>query len=113
MNNLRNSVRLIGNIGQNPDVKELKSGRKMAKFSLATSETHRDDEGKKVTDTQWHNLVAWGKQADIVAKYLKKGSEIAIEGKLSTNSYTDKDGNKRYSTEIIVNELVMVGGKKD
>ncbi|MBX7205759.1 MAG: single-stranded DNA-binding protein [Bacteroidia bacterium] len=113
MNNLRNSVRLLGHIGQNPDVKELKGGKKMAKFSLATSETYRNAEGEKITDTQWHNLVVWGKQADVVAKYLKKGSEISVEGKLSTRNYTDKEGNKRYSTEIIVNELLMIGGKKD
>lgn len=112
MNQLKNSVRLIGNLGQNPDVKELKNGRLMAKFSIATSESYKDEDGNKVTETYWHNLIAWGKPAEIVSKFLKKGSEVAIEGKLTNNSYTDKDGNKRYSTQVVVNELMMVG-KKD
>ena len=110
---MRNKVTLIGNIGQNPEVKELNGGNKLAKFSLATNETYRNKEGEKVTDTQWHNLTAWGKTAEIVGKYLKKGSEVAIEGKLLNRNYTDKDGVKRYVTEIQVNELVMLGGKKD
>lgn len=110
--NLRNNVRLIGYLGQNPDVKELNAGKKLAKFSLATSETYRDEKGEKITETQWHNLVAWGKTADIAAKYLTKGKEIAIDGKLNTRQYTDKDGNKRYATEIVVNEILMMG-KKD
>jgi single-strand DNA-binding protein len=113
MNNLRNSVRLIGNLGQNPDVKELTGGKKLAKFSIATSETYKDEKGEKVTETQWHNLIVWGKQADTIEKYLKKGSEVAIEGKLNNRNYTDKEGNKRYVTEIIVNEFVLLGGKKN
>ena len=78
MNNLRNNVRLIGNLGMNPDVKELNGGKKLAKFSIATSETYKGEDGEKVTETQWHNLIAWGKQAEIVEKYLKKGNEVAI-----------------------------------
>ncbi len=113
MNTLKNKVQLIGNLGQNPEVKEIKEGRKVAKFSLATNETYKNKEGVKVTDTQWHNLTAWGKTADIVEKYLKKGSEVAIEGKLLNRNYTDKEGVKRYVTEIQVNELVMLGSKKD
>jgi single-strand DNA-binding protein len=113
MNNLRNSVRLIGHLGQNPDVKALNSGKKLAKCSIATSESYKNENGEKVTETQWHNLVAWGKQAEIIEKYLRKGSEVAIEGKLHTRNYNDKEGNKRYLTEIVVNELVMLGGKKD
>jgi single-strand DNA-binding protein len=112
MNNLRNNVRLIGNLGMNPDVKELNGGKKLAKFSIATSETYKGEDGEKVTETQWHNLIAWGKQAEIVEKYLKKGNEVAIEGKISSRNYTDKDGVKRYVTEIIVNDLLMIGGKK-
>ena len=110
---MRNKVTLIGNLGQNPEVKELGEGKKLAKFSLATNETYRNRAGEKVTDTQWHNLTAWGKTADIIEKYLKKGSEVAVEGKLLNRNYTDKEGVKRYVTEIQVNELVMLGGKKD
>jgi len=113
MNTLRNKVQLIGNLGQNPEVKELNGGKKVAKFSLATNETYRNKAGEKVTDTQWHNLVAWGKNADIIEKYLKKGSEVAVEGKLLNRNYTDKEGVKRYVTEIQVSDLLMLGGKKD
>ena len=109
---MRNKVTLIGNLGQNPEVKEFNGGRKFAKFSLATNETYRNKAGEKVTDTQWHNLIAWGKTAEIVEKYVTKGSEIAIEGKLLSRTYTDKDGIKRYITEIQVSELLMLGGKK-
>ena len=111
MNNLRNKVQLIGNLGQNPEVKELNGGKKVAKFSLSTNETYRNKAGEKVTDTQWHNLVAWGKTADIIEKYLKKGSEVAVEGKLLNRSWTDKEGVKRYTTEVQVSELLMLGGK--
>lgn len=111
MNTLRNKVQLIGNLGQNPEVKELNGGKKVAKFSLATNETYRNKAGEKVTDTQWHNLVAWGKTADIIGKYLKKGSEVAVEGKLLNRSWTDKEGVKRYTTEIQVSDLLMLGGK--
>jgi single-strand DNA-binding protein len=110
---MRNKVQLIGNLGQNPEVKELNGGKKLAKFSLATNETYRNKAGEKVTDTQWHNLTVWGKTADIVEKYLRKGSEVAVEGKLLNRNYTDKDGVKRYVTEIQVNELVMLGARKD
>lgn len=109
MNTLRNKVQLIGNLGQNPEVKDLNEGKKVAKFSLATNETYRNKAGEKITDTQWHNLVAWGKNAEIIEKYLKKGSEVAIEGKLINRNYTDKEGVKRYVTEIQVNELLMLG----
>ena len=110
--NLTNNVRLIGRLGQHPEVKELNGGKKIAKFSLATSESYRDEKGEKITETQWHNLIAWGKTADLVSKFLEKGKEVAIEGKLINNNYTDKEGNKRYTTEIVVSELLMLG-KKD
>ena len=113
MNNLRNSVRLIGNLGMNPEVKEIGTDKKLAKFSLATREVYKNDDGEKVTETQWHNLIAWGSQAKIAEKYLKKGNEIAIEGKLTSRNYTDKDGVKRYVTEIVVTEILMIGSKKD
>ena len=111
MNNLRNNVRLIGHLGQNPDVKQLNGGKKLAKCAIATSENYKNENGEKVTETQWHNLVAWGKQAEIIEKYLKKGSEVAIEGKLSNRSYTDKEGNKRYTTEVVIHEVLMLGKK--
>ncbi len=113
MNNLRNSVRLIGNLGMNPEVKEIGKDKKVAKFSLATKEVYKNEDGEKVSETQWHNLIAWGSQAKIAEKYLKKGNEIAIEGKLTSRNYTDKDGVKRYVTEIVVNEILMIGSKKD
>ena len=108
---LRNKVQLIGHLGQTPEIKSFESGRKMAKFSLATNENYRNAKGEKVTETQWHNLVAFGKLAGIAEKYLTKGKEIAVEGKLVNRSYTDKEGNKKYISEVQVNELLMVGGK--
>jgi len=109
MKTLKNSVQLIGNLGMDPEVKETSNGKKVAKFSLATSETYRDKQGEKVTQTQWHNLVIWGGLADIAGTYLKKGKQIAVEGKLSNRSYDDKEGKRRYITEIVVNDLVMLG----
>jgi single-strand DNA-binding protein len=108
---LKNKVQLIGNLGQNPEIKTLEGGKKMAKFSLATSEVYRNAQGEKVKETQWHNIVAWGKVAEIVEKYLTKGSEVAVEGKLTNRTYNDKDGNKKYFTEVQVNELLMLGEK--
>ncbi len=109
MNALRNKVQLIGNLGQDPEIVLLENGGKLAKFSIATNETYRNSEGNKVTDTQWHNVVAWGKTAEIVENYLGKGSEVAVEGKLLHRSYEDKEGAKRYVTEVRCNELLMLG----
>lgn len=113
MNNLRNSVRLIGKLGMNPEVKEIGNDKKLAKFSIATTDSYKNEAGEKISDTQWHNLIAWGSQAKIAEKYLKKGNEVAIEGKLTSRSYNDKDGVKKYVTEIVVNEILMIGAKKD
>ena len=112
MNSLRNKVQLIGNLGNAPECKQTESGNKLAKFSLATNESYTNNKGEKVKETQWHQLVAWGKVADIVEKYMEKGSEVAIEGKLVSRDYLDKEGNKKYVTEIQVNELLILGGKK-
>ena len=112
MKNLNNKVQLIGNLGANPEIKELNGNKRMAKFSIATSETYQKASGEKVTDTQWHNLVAWGKTAEIAEKYLVKGKRIAIEGKLLNRSYEDKNGIKRYVTEIVVNEMLMLSKKQ-
>jgi single-strand DNA-binding protein len=111
MNALKNKVQLIGNLGNAPEVRNTESGKKLARFSVATNESYRNAKGEKVTETQWHNLIAWGKIADIAEKYLTKGSEVAIEGKLMNNNYTDKDGVKKYSTEIQVHELLLLGNK--
>ncbi|MEO1255220.1 MAG: single-stranded DNA-binding protein [Bacteroidota bacterium] len=110
MKSLKNSVQLIGRLGNQPEVKNFESGKKMATFSLATNETYYNNKGEKVDDTQWHNIVVWGKKVDIVESYLNKGSEIAIEGKLINRSY-EKDGMKKYITEINLNELLMMGRK--
>jgi single-strand DNA-binding protein len=112
MNALRNKVQLIGNLGMDPEIKILESGKKLAKMSMATNETYKNAEGVKVTETQWHNLIAWGKTAEICEKFLKKGGELAIEGKLINRNYTDKDGIKRYVTEVEVNEILMLDSKK-
>ena len=108
---LKNKVQLIGNLGNAPEVKTTETGKKLARFSVATNESYRNANGEKGTETTWHNLVAWGKAADIAEKYLTKGKEVAIEGKLINRSYTDKDGNKKYITEVQVNELLMLGSK--
>lgn len=111
MNTLRNRVQLIGNLGNTPEIITLESGKKLAKFSIATNEYYKNTAGEKVTETQWHNLVAWNNTAEIVEKYLEKGKEVAIDGKLTSRSYEDKDGVKKYITEIVVNELLMLGNK--
>ena len=112
MNTVRNSVKLIGHLGANPEVKEFDGGNKVARFTIATNESYKNKEGEKVENTEWHSVVAWGKTAELVGKFLEKGKEIAIEGKLTHRSYDDKDGNKRYTTEVVMNEFVMLGGKK-
>lgn len=109
MNALRNKVQLIGHLGNDPEIVNLESGTKLAKFSIATNETYKNAQGEKVEDTQWHNIVAWGKTAEIVESYLTKGKEVAIEGKLTNRSYETKTGEKRYYTEIKCNELLMLG----
>ena len=109
MNALRNKVQLIGNLGNDPEIVNLEGGNKLAKFSIATNETYKNAKGEKVTDTQWHNVVAWGKTAEIVENYLTKGNEVAVEGKLIHRSYESKEGEKRYITEIRCNELLMLG----
>ena len=110
---LKNKVQLIGNLGNAPEVKTTENGKKLARFSIATNENYRNAKGEKVKETTWHNLVAWGKVAEIAEKYLTKGKEVAVEGKLINRSYTDKDGNKKYVTEVEVNELLMLGSKAE
>lgn len=112
MNNLVNKVNLIGRLGANPEIRTLENGRKLARIRMATDEVYRDAKGEKKENTQWHTLVAWGDTAERAEKFLAKGKQIAVEGKLSHRDYTDKDGQKRYTTEITVNTFMMLG-KKD
>ena len=109
MNALRNSVRLIGNLGDAPKIKKLDSGKTVANFSIATNEIYKDENGNKQSETTWHKLVAWGKQAEIAENYLVKGSEIAIEGKLKNRSFEGKNGEMQYITEVLVSSILMLG----
>ncbi len=106
---MRNRVQLIGNLGVDPEIINLESRKKLAKFSLATNETYTNKKGDKVTNTEWHNLVAWGKIAEIVENYLTKGKEVMVVGKLTYNQYETEKGEKRYATQININELQMLG----
>jgi single-strand DNA-binding protein len=108
---LKNKVQLIGNLGNAPEIKNTESGKKLARFSIATNENYRNANGEKVTETTWHNLVAWGKVADLAETFLQKGTEVVIEGKLINRSYTDKDGIKKYISEVQVNELLLLNSK--
>lgn len=113
MNNLRNKVNLIGRLGSNPEVKELSKENSLVKFSLATNDNYTDSNGTKVSNTEWHNIVAWGKTAKNMEKLLQKGSEIAIEGKLQYKNYEDNKGVKRYYTEILCHEFIALNNLKD
>ena len=113
MSTLRNKVQLIGNVGNDPEMTVLESGKKVIRFSLATNENYKNANGEKVQTTDWHNLVAWGKTAEIIDQYAGKGKQIAVEGKLTSRSYDTKEGEKRYITEVVVNELVLLGSKSE
>jgi single-strand DNA-binding protein len=108
MNALRNKVQLIGHVGQEPEIKIIEGGKKLAKLTLATNEVYYNDNKEKITDTQWHNITAWGKTAEIIESFVNKGKEIMVEGKLTYRNWEDKNGEKRYTTEIIVNELLLL-----
>lgn len=109
---LKNRVQLIGNLGNAPEIKTLEGGKKMARFSIATNEIREDRTGRKETETTWHYVVAWGKVAEIAEKYLNKGKEIALEGKLVNRSFNDKEGNRRFITEVVASELLLIGQKE-
>jgi single-strand DNA-binding protein len=111
MNALKNRVQLIGHLGNDPEIKTFDGKKTMARFSVATNETYKKESGEKVTETQWHNVVAWNGTAKIVEKLLKKGAEVALEGKLTTRSWEDKEGNKRYITEVVATELLLLKSK--
>jgi single-strand DNA-binding protein len=109
MNSIKNSVTLIGHLGKDPEVKQLQSGRSVARFSLATNETYRNQKGDKVTTTQWHNVVAWGKTAEMMSNLLKKGKEVVVHGKITYRNYEDKEGVARSIPEIVADEFILVG----
>ncbi len=109
MNALRNKVQLIGHVGQEPEIKTFEGGKKLANITLATNESYTNAKGEKVESTEWHRLTAWGKTADLIENYVIKGKEIAIEGKLTHRSYDDKDGVKRFITEVVISELLLLG----
>ena len=111
MKNLRNSVQLIGRLGKDPEVKSFGKSMK-ASFSIATTDSYKNQKGEKVEDTQWHNIVIWGKLAEVAGKYLKKGVEVCVEGKLVHRNYETDKGEKRFISEINVNDLLMLGGKQ-
>ena len=111
MTTLSNSVNLIGRLGMDPKSFEFESGKMKTTFSLATSDYYKDQKGERVQETQWHNIVAWGKTAKVAADYLNKGKEIALEGKLTNRSYEDKDGNKKYITEVVANQILILDKK--
>jgi single-strand DNA-binding protein len=113
MNSLRNRVNLIGNLGQDPEVKTLESGKKVTHFTLATSEEFKNAEGQKVKETTWHNIVAWNGVADVAGRFLKKGGQVAIEGRIVYRSYEDKNGVTKNITEIVLNDLLMLKSQKE
>ncbi len=113
MSTLKNKVQLIGNIGQEPIITVLESGKKVARLSMATNENYKNSKGERQTDTYWHNIIAWGKTADVIEKYVVKGKEIAVEGKLISRSYKDKEGVTRYVTEVVVNEVLLLAANND
>ncbi|MES2747574.1 MAG: single-stranded DNA-binding protein [Bacteroidota bacterium] len=106
---MRNKVQLIGHVGQEPEIKNLEGDKKIATFTLATNEHYINQKGEKVEQTEWHRVTAWGKIAEIIEKYVTKGKEIAIDGKLTHRSYDDKNGEKKYVTEIVANEILLLG----
>ncbi|GJM36191.1 MAG: single-stranded DNA-binding protein [Saprospiraceae bacterium] len=109
MDSVRNSITLIGNLGKNPETKTFEEGRTMVKFSMATTEKYRNKEGELTESTQWHNIVAWGKNAENMGKLLKKGKGVVIRGRLVYRSYEDKEGITRYLSEIIANDFALLG----
>jgi single-strand DNA-binding protein len=106
---MKNKVQLIGNVGNDPEIKTFDGGKKVVNFTLATNESYKNDKGEKVEQTEWHRVSAWGNVADIIEKYVTKGKEIAIEGKLTHRSYDDKNGEKRYITEVVASDVLLLG----
>ncbi|MGK7397266.1 MAG: single-stranded DNA-binding protein [Candidatus Cyclobacteriaceae bacterium M3_2C_046] len=111
MNSMRNKVQLIGHLGSDPESRQVGDDKKVVRFSLATNESYKNGEGEKITDTQWHNIVIWGSTGEIAEKYLSKGREVALEGKIVYRNWEDKEGVKKYTTEILVSDLVLLSNK--
>ncbi|PSK99844.1 single-stranded DNA-binding protein [Cecembia rubra] len=111
MSSLRNRVQLIGRLGAKAEIKRFEDGKIKASLSLATNDFYKNQKGEKVEETTWHNVVAWGKSAEIIEKYTDKGTEIALDGKLTNRSYIDKDGIKKYITEVVLDNIVLLGEK--
>lgn len=109
----KNRTVLIGNLGRDAEVRRLESGKIVAQVSIATTENYKNAAGEKVTDTQWHNLVVWGKLAEVAEKYWKKGKKIGVAGKLTHRKYTDKEGVEKYTSEIVVHEFEFLDGKQE
>ena len=109
MNAMKNRVQLIGHVGNDPEIKNLEGGKKVANLTIATNDSYKNEKGEKVEQTEWHKVVAWGKIAEIIEKYVTKGKEIAVEGKLTHRSYEDKTGEKRYITEVVANDILLLG----
>ena len=108
-----NRAIILGNLGKDPEVRHLEGGRAVANFSIATSETYKDKQGEKVTNTEWHNIVLWSPLAEIAEKYLKKGNQVYIEGKMTTRSYDDKDGVTRYISEVVGRDMTLLSGNNN
>lgn len=113
MNNLKNKVTLIGYLGKDAEIKILESGRKMARVSIATTDSYKDNKGERIFETTWSSLVMWGKTAEFAEKFLRKGSEVAVEGRLSSRTWEDNLGKKHYVTEVVVHEVLMLNGQKE
>jgi single-strand DNA-binding protein len=113
MTTLRNRVQLIGNLGQDPEIRTLDNGKKVASFTLATNDDFKGADGQKVSETTWHNIVAWNGLADVAGNYLKKGGQVAVEGRIVYRSYEDKKGVTKYRTEIVLNEMLMLRSAKE
>jgi single-strand DNA-binding protein len=108
MNAMKNRVQLIGNVGQDPEIKTLENGTKLAHLNIATNESYKNDKGERIEQTEWHRITAWGKTAEIIEKFVVKGKEVAVDGKLTHRSYDDKNGEKRFITEVVVNEILLL-----
>ena len=106
---MKNRVQLIGNVGNDPEIKTLENGKKLAHLTIATNDHYTNDKGQKVEQTEWHRVTAWGKTAEIIEKFVVKGKEVAIDGKLTHRSYDDKNGDKRYITEVVASEIMLLG----
>jgi single-strand DNA-binding protein len=113
MNTLKNRVQLIGNLGQDPETKTLENGKKVVRFTLATDDSYKNGEGQKIEETTWHNIIAWNGLGDIAAKYLKKGRQVAVEGRIVYRTYEDKKGVTKNITEIVLNDLMLLRSGKD